>query len=183
MSRAVTRTVTPLLLLAALAGCGGPADTAPSSAAPTTSQAAPSSATAAALPAQPQPTADGPCPYLDNRFVADANGQLVNHVRTSPEQPHPTCFFYGNPKDVQLTTRVYVGDPAVAKALVDQAAPVSSSNPADQPTGWSGGSLVTDQGAVYAVAKGGAAIIVTTDQKQTVKARRVTETIAANLHL
>ncbi|ASR33663.1 hypothetical protein BAY61_00170 [Prauserella marina] len=136
----------------------------------------PSASTAAttpALPPEPEPSADQPCPYLDTDFVSRANGQMVDKVSTSADTPHPTCFFYRPDGGLQLTVRVYSGDPAVATGLVDQAAPVDTSNPTEQPAGWSGGYEATDDGAVYAVVKEGDAVIVTTNQGQSVKARKV----------
>ncbi|KAA2263746.1 DUF2020 domain-containing protein [Solihabitans fulvus] len=186
MRRALSRALPSLVLLAAVAACGStPAAQSPqTSNQPATSRSAPSSAAApTGPPPAPQPTSDAPCTYLDNRFVADANGQLVNHVRTSEDKPYPTCFFYGNPKDIQLTVRVYVGDPKIATAIVDQAAPRASSDPADDIAGWTGGKMPTADGAVYAVAKGGTAVVVNSDQKQTVKPRRVVETVIKNLKL
>lgn len=125
------------------------------------------------LPPDPQPGATEDCPYLDSQFVADANGQHVSKVRVSTDQPHPACFFYRPDGKVQLTVQVYVGAASVATALVNKAAPVETSNPASDPTGWKGGYQSTDDGAVYAVSKGAAAVVATTNQKQSVKARSV----------
>lgn len=134
-------------------------------------------------PKKPKPVADGPCPYLDEGFVAGANGQHVGSVKTSKTKPHPACFFYRPDGGLQLTVQVYVGKPAKAKALVDKAAPVATSNPADSPAGWKGGAESNDDGAVYAVAKGGTAVVVTTNQGQTIKARRITEETITSLGL
>ncbi|UQS21783.1 DUF2020 domain-containing protein [Amycolatopsis thermalba] len=161
------RVLPALLAAAALAGCSAqPAPEAPPSpSAPAT--------TAVQLPPEPTPARAAPCPYLENSFVADSNGQRVSKVEISADQPHPTCFFYALSGKLQLTVRVYTGDPAVANALVDQAAPVATSNPAAEPPGWQGGYASKPDGAVYAVARDGTAVIVTTNQQQTVKARTV----------
>jgi UPF0176 protein len=137
-----------------------------------TPSSAPSTA-AAQPPPDPRPSAGGPCPYLETSFVADANGQHVSKVQTSSERPHPSCFFYALNGKLQLTVQVYSGDPAIAGALVDTKAPVGSSNPATDPAGWNGGYESTADGAVYAVTKGENAVVVTTNQQQTVKARTV----------
>jgi len=126
------------------------------------------------------PARTATCPYLDNAFVANANGQRVSTVEVSDGDP-PTCFFYALSGKLQLTVRVYTGDPAVATALVDEAAPVNTSNPATDPPGWQGGYAALPDGAVYAVAKDGTAVIVTTDQQQTVKARTVARQAIAGL--
>ncbi|SDC79151.1 DUF2020 domain-containing protein [Actinokineospora iranica] len=171
----------PLLALAACAtdSTGGPSPTStPAQAAP------PPGATAAAVaPPMPEPVAGGPCPYLESAVVADANGQRVTKVRTSADKPQPACFFYRPDGNVQLTVRIYAGEPVVAKAIVDEAAPIATSNPASAPAGWKGGSLSGDKGAVYAVAKAGTAVVVTTNQEQTIKARRITEAVIENAGL
>lgn len=163
--------------MVALAGCGGQVAgravgvERPSEPVPTSTVQPPGS---------PVAVGEGPCPYLESAFVADANGQRVGKVRVSADVPHPACFFYRGDGKVQLTVQVYVGDPGAAKALVDREAPRSTSNPAELPGGWAGGAQPTDSGAVYAVAKGGAAVVITTNQAQTIKAKRVAErTIAA----
>ncbi|MBB5806811.1 hypothetical protein F4560_006579 [Saccharothrix ecbatanensis] len=134
-------------------------------------------------PPAPEPATDGQCPYLASSVVQEANGQLVRKVRLSADQPNPACFFYADASDVQLSIWVFQGDAKIAKAVVDRAAPVADSNPASEPAGWSGGSLTTDKGAVYAIAKDGSAVVVTSNQKQTIKARRVAETVVGNLGL
>lgn len=132
------------------------------------------SPTQAALPADPQPTNAGPCPYLEESYVADTNGQRVSKVQTSADQP-PACFFYRPDGSVQLTVRVYTGDAAVAKALIDAAAPITTSNPAELTGGWKGGAEATESGAVYAVAKDTSAVIVSTNQEQTIKAKQIAQ--------
>ena len=172
--------------LLALAACTTDSAPPPASDAPTTSAtraAAPTTRAEAAPPAEPEPVADGPCPYLTSAVVADANGQHVTKVRTSADKPTPACFFYRPDGSVQLTIRVYQGEPAVAKALVDQAAPIDTSNPASSPAGWKGGSISGEENAVYAVAKGGSAVVVDSNQKQTIKARRIAEAAIENLGL
>ncbi|EIE97042.1 DUF2020 domain-containing protein [Saccharomonospora glauca] len=132
-----------------------------------------STESAVALPPEPKPETERECPYLDTEFVAQTNGQRVGSVKTSADDTNPACFFYRPDGDVQLTVRVYEGEEEVARALVDDAAPVATSNPTSQPTGWEGGYESRDDGAVYAVSKEGYAVVVTTNQQQSVKARTV----------
>lgn len=176
----VGKAIVVALLAVAVAGCASTITGTPETTTAVATSAAPSTPAGPVLPPEPQPTANGPCPYLPTGEVEEANGQRVSKVRISADTPHPTCFFYRADGSVQLTVRTYVGEPAVAKLVVDTAAPVDSANPADSPAGWQGGAQRKDDGAVYAVAKGGAAVVVTTNQQQTIKARRITEqTIAA----
>lgn len=134
------------------------------------------------VPPAPEPATDGPCPYLDKAFVEDTNGQKVSKTKTSTDQP-PTCFFYALNGKTQLTVRVFNGDAAVAEALVDQAAPIDTSNPAEEPAGWKGGYQQTDGGSVYAVAKGGHAVVVTSNQEQSIKGRTITTEAIAGLRI
>ncbi len=171
-----------LPLLGVLAACGSevaqnvPVPTTQPQAVVTTTSAAPT------VPPAPQPGKDGTCPYLATSFVAEANGQRVPKVKLSTDEPHPACFFYANATEIQLTVRVYVGDERIAKTIVNEAAP-DGSQPASSPTGWAGGYVNANSGVTYAVAKGNAAVVVTTNQKQSIKARRITETAIANLKL
>jgi UPF0176 protein len=135
------------------------------------------------VPPEPTPSGDGPCPYLDTEFVAQSNGQHVSRVRISADKPDPTCFFYALTGKLQLTVRIFVGDPAVATALVNQVAPIDSSDPATEPAGWTGGYQATGTGALYAVAKQGSAVVVTTNQAQSIKARIVAKQAIAGLKL
>jgi UPF0176 protein len=168
------------LLLVALAGCTDAATDDPTVVVTTPTSTA--SSANAALPPEPQPAAAGPCPYLDEDYVADTNGQHVGGVKTSTDQP-PACFFYRPDGSVQLTVRVYTGDASVAKALVDDAAPVATSNPAELDGGWKGGAEATDDGAVYAVAKDTSAVIVSTNQEQTIKAKQIAQQAIETLGL
>ncbi|WP_208630125.1 DUF2020 domain-containing protein [Amycolatopsis kentuckyensis] len=167
--------------VALLAGCSATIVT--GTATPSTPSASTNSSNTGGLPPDPEPGATEDCPYLGSEFVAESNGQHVSKVRVSADQPHPACFFYRPDGKVQLTVRVYVGDAKTATALVNKAAPLDSSNPASDPSGWKGGYLSSDDGAVYAVSKGGTAVIATTNQKQSVKARTVVKKTISALKL
>lgn len=166
------------LLLVALAACAQE-ETDDPTVATNTPPASTTSVPQAALPPEPQPTADGPCPYLDEALVEETNGQRVSKVQTSADEP-PACFFYRPDGGVQLTVRIYTGEAPVAQALVDASAPVASSNPAELSGGWQGGAEASESGAVYAVAKEATAVVVSTNQGQTIKAKQIAqETITA----
>lgn len=166
------------LTLSVVAACGSPGD--PPQTRPET---APGPVTPAAPVLSPEPATDGPCPYLDESVVEDVNGQLVGAVRVSLDQPYPACFFERGDGNEQLRTWIVEGTPDAAVAVVDAAAPVATSDPAELPGGWSGGSQPTGSGAVYAVAKGRTAVVVTTNQPQTINARRIAEQVIENLGL
>src|ERR1041384_3486526 len=129
MNRVLLTALPSLLVLGALTACGPEARTATATPPPTTTVQT-TTQPAAGPPPVPEPSADGPCPYLESRFVAEANGQLVRKVRLSADQPHPACFFYANATDVQLSVWVFSGDAETAKAVVNRAAPIADSSPA-----------------------------------------------------
>ncbi len=173
-----------LLAAATLAGCSSQPQAVPGTAAPspTTSSKAPTS-TSAVAPGDPVAATTAQCPYLSSDFVADANGEKVTKVMLSADKPHPACFFYSFGNDKQLVVQVYVGDAGAATALVNKAAPIDTSDKADLPGGWNGGSEATSTGAVFAVSKAGAAVVAYTDQKQTIKAKQVVKQAIAALGL
>ncbi|CAM3606417.1 DUF2020 domain-containing protein [Kibdelosporangium persicum] len=177
------RLTSALLLACCLAGCSTGPDAEPGPQPTERPRVTPTTTQPEGPPPAPEPVADGPCPYLESAFVAEANGQRATKVRISADKPHPACFFYRADGKVQLTVRVYVGTAKNAKALVDEAAPIDSSNPANAPSGWKGGSIGADKGSVYAVAKQETAVIVTTNQAQSIKARQVAEKAIATLGL
>ncbi len=188
--RPVTAAVAGGLLAAATGACGGlPAAPAPieapveSSHVGTPATAAPWVMPAPVAPPAPQPVADGPCNYLTAAAVQAANGQRVGAVRVSADRPHPACFFLSRDGKVQLRTWIVVATPEVARATVDAAAPVASSDLAELPGGWSGGSQPTTEGAVFAVAHQGSAVVITTNQRQTISARQIAEQVIATLDL
>lgn len=177
------RLLPSLLILGALTACGGqesPGGTSAQASQPASTQVTTSS-TPSGPPPAPEPAVEGTCPYLDKSEVAQANGQLVPKVMLSSDKTNPACFFYANATEVQLTVRVYRGDATTAKALVNEAAPIADSNPATEPAGWEGGSMATDAGAVYAVAKAGDAVVITSNQKQTIKAKQIAKLVVQGL--
>ncbi|MGH3687235.1 MAG: DUF2020 domain-containing protein [Pseudonocardiaceae bacterium] len=173
-----------LLALGSVA-CGNPS-TAPSPPAGSATVASPGVAPPVVVPSAPQPVADGPCRYLPAAAVQAANGERVTAVRiseTSPGQPHPACFFLTYHAAVQLRTWIVTATPAVARATVDAVAPVATSDLAELPGGWSGGSQPTTDGAVFAIARQGTAVVITTNQRQTLGARRIAEQVITALGL
>jgi hypothetical protein len=184
------RAVVPLVVLGVLLAACGPVKQVTGAAAPasTITSHVPVTTPSVAVPPPPQPAAPRvtACPYLKTQDAADDNGQRVGLIRLSSGaagQPHPACFFYTLDIHLQLTIWVYVGDPTVATAIVNQAAPIATSNPESTPAGWRGGSMALSNGAVYAVAKGGDAVVVTSNQLQTIKCRLVTVQVITNLGL
>lgn len=137
----------------------------------------------------PAPTAepdavDGPCPYLPDDAVADINGQHTGTTQTVAVSPYPICIFTRADGGALATVRIVQADtPQAAVAAVNQHVPIDKSNPASQPPGWTGGSMVTDSGSIYAVSKGSIAIIAESNQQQSIKGRQMVVDTVANLGL
>lgn len=171
------------LLAAGSVACGNP----PTTASPTrTTAVAPPNRTQPVAAAAPQPVAERPCSYLSAAAVQAANGERVTAVRvseTGPDQPHPACFFLTYNAAVQLRTWIVTATPEVARATVDAVAPVATSDLAELPGGWSGGSQPTADGAVFAVSRQGTAVVITTNQRQTIGARRIAGQVITTLGL
>lgn len=147
---------------------------------------APTTAGHPVVPPAPQPVADGPCRYLPATSVQTANGERVTAVRvsgTGTHQPYPACFFLSGNGTVQLRTWIVVATPEAARATVDAATPVATSDLAELPGGWSGGSQPTGDGSVFAVARQGTAVVITTNQRQTIGARQIAQQVIATLGL
>lgn len=132
---------------------------------------------------EPAPVA-GTCPYLSDDTVADINGQRTGVTTVIAVSPHPICTFTRTDGGWLATVRIVQADsPAAAAAAVDQHVPVDASNPADDPAGWTGGSMATGDGSVYAVAKGSVAVIAEANQPQSIKGRQLAVNAIANLGL
>lgn len=194
--RSMARAATVLVVAgcAALTACGsaaGDGASATASTAPVTSLVHQSSPAASAAsdqpPPNPKPTADGPCPYLATSWVEEANGEHIKKVELSSDAPRPACFFVRPDGEIDATVWVFSGTAKAANALVNRAAPVDTSSLTNEPAGWTGGleSFGKAKGAVYAVRKEGSgiAVIVTTNQAQTIKAKRIAEETIHNLGL
>ena len=187
-----------LLLCAALAGCAGASDNPGSPGAPDATDA-PEGVEAAEAPAGdglpldalPGTDRNGwvDCPYLDTQWVADTNGQRVTGVGIDERFNPPACQYWSYPPEPQLTVFVRRMPTAQeAMAVVDWAMPIDTTAPADQPEGWNGGrhgggDVPGRLGAGYAVAHGDTAVVVFTNQNESVKAQLVAEQVIANLGL
>ena len=126
----------------------------------------------------------GTCPYLSDEQVADINGLHTGVTTVVDVPPQPICTFTRSDGGWLATVRIVQADtPAAAVAAVDQHVPVDRSNPADDPAGWSGGSMPTDRGAIYAVSKGSVAVIAEANQPQSIKGRQLAVAAIANLGL
>ena len=129
------------------------------------------------------------CPYLETHFVAETNGQKVTTSGIDERFDTPACVFWSYPEEPQLEVLVrHTGSEQEARDVVDHFAPVDVTDLAEEPAGWSGGRagggvIPGRDGAVYAVAKDSVAIVVLTNQKESVKAQLIAEQAIVNLSL
>ena len=158
-------------------------------------------ATVVAAPPPPTsepPPVNGTCPYLADDAVEDINGQHTGTTRIIQVGPYPICVFTRSDGGPLATVRIIQADtPQAAVAAVDRGChavpthvaavdahvPIETSDPASQPPGWTGGSMVTDSGSVYAVSKGNIAIVAESNEKLTIKGRQMVSTAVTNLGL
>ena len=133
-----------------------------------------------------------PCPYLDAEFVADTNGQRITDSGVDASFTTPACVFYSYPEQPQLVVMVRQQESFdKAMEVVDFAAPIDATSPAQLHSGaqtWEGGrgpipDGPTGPGSVYAVAKDTTAVVVWSNQEQSVKAEAIAERTIADLGL
>lgn len=182
------RTLLPVAAaLLALTACTTPTEPAP---APTTSAPATFVAGDHGLPFDAMPeiptTRDEliPCPYLDSQWVADTNGQRVLGSGIDERFDHPACVFWSYAEEAQLTVMVRtMGSEVEAEQVVNWAAPIDTTDPADLPDGWMGGRQGTPGRSLYSVYKNNIAVTVFTNQDQSLKAELVAKETIKNLGL
>ncbi len=123
------------------------------------------------------------CPYIGPGWLEETNGQRLTKQGIDTRFPTPACVFWSYQDDPQAT--VIVRDmPTVedARAAVDWAAPIDATEPASF-DGWEGGRGVVNEHAVYAVQKDTHAVLVWSNQQQTVKSEQIAHEAIANLGL
>jgi hypothetical protein len=125
---------------------------------------------------------DGDCPYLTKDEVQADTGQRMGQARLRASAPHPVCEFLRADGDYLGTVRVLqFATDAEAVNAVDFYVPRDQSNPETKPAGWAGGSIAADTGSIFAVSKGGWAVVAQTNQSLTVYSRLLASHAIANL--
>jgi len=144
----------------------------------------------AAVTPKPPPSTREPapvtqdCPYVSTEAVKLITGQREGPAQIIQTTPYVICLFYRT--DGQWSARVRIiqaATSAAAVAAVNQHVPVATSDPADQPAGWTGGSFTTGQKvadsasgrSIYAVSKGTVAIVVEENETPSIKARLIAQ--------
>lgn len=189
IKRASLALVAGTALAFSISACGGAEDDEPTSETSAERTVDPVKGTELPIDATPEPVGQGGqevCPYLDGEWLQNTNGQRLTGTGTDERFDPPACVFWSYEDYPQATVMVrHMRTNSDAIAVVDHAAPIDSTLKALDPEGWSGGRRGGngESGAVYAVWKDETAVVVTTAQKQSVKAQKIAEETIKNLKL
>ena len=171
-----------------LTGCGGAAeDQATPTVAATTAAAptprptpAPKPTPARPTPTRPAVTTEGPCPYADRATVMDIVGQHLSRTTVTSTTPHPGCAFYRTNGEKAAEIAVSVLPTAAAAQARAIAVPGRGANPVE--TVADGGTVaITPDGAVLAVSKGRALVVVRINQRISLEAVEIAKLVAARI--
>jgi hypothetical protein len=134
-----------------------------------------------ATPARTPPvTVDAPCPYADAAAVMDIVGQHVARTTVTKTTPHPGCSFYR--PNAEKAAEISVSVLPSAKAAQTEAIRLTgpTANPVDS-VGDGGTVAVTADGALLAVSKGPALVVVRINQRISLEAIELAKLVVAKL--
>jgi hypothetical protein len=178
---------------AALAGCSSNTD-AGQAAAGSGSLPPPTSAPAASTPpAKPKPSSrpaqtpppspvEGNCPYVPSDTVQDIVGQHISRTTVTATEPHPGCSFYRPNGELAADIQVSVLATAVAaQTRAIQVGGRGANGVTGRDIGDGGVVAITDTGALLAVSKGRALVVVRINQKISLEARELATYVVARV--
>jgi Domain of unknown function (DUF2020) len=128
----------------------------------------------------PPVTVDGPCPYAGATTVMDIVGQHIARTTVTKTAPHPGCTFYrpDGEKAAEVAVSVLASDTAAQTEAIRLTGP--SANPVDSVA--DGGTVaITADGAVLAVSKGRALVVVRINQRISLEAVELAKLVVATL--
>jgi hypothetical protein len=173
-------------VLVTVAACSSTAEV---TAGPATASAAPPAAATTvpvrtsdpAPPRTPAPvTEDAPCPYAGADVVADTVGQRIARTTVTRTSPHVGCAFYRPNGEKAADVAVSVLASAAAAQERAVAFPGAGANPVDSVA--DGGAVkITADGAVLAVSKGAALVVVRINQTVSLEAVEIAKLVVATL--
>ena len=159
-------------------------------AAPSSSVVAPT--TRPAVPVTPRTTASRPratlppapvagvCPYVGSEQVAETVGQHIDRSTVTPTRPYPGCSFYRPNGEQAADIQVSVLATAVAAQARAIALGGRGANPVSN-VGDGGVVALTPSGAVLAVSKGRALVVIRINQRISLEAREIAGYVVAHL--
>jgi Domain of unknown function (DUF2020) len=131
-------------------------------------------------PTPPPVTVDAPCPYADVAAVMDIVGQHIDRTTVTKTTPHPGCAFYRPNAEKAAEIAVSVLPDATAAQTQAIRLPGAGANPVDA-IGDGGTVAITDDGAVLAVSKGTALVVVRVNQRISLEAEELAKLVVAKL--
>jgi hypothetical protein len=162
-----------------LAGCDGGGQATPP--APPTSTVPPVPTPAVTPTRAPPPvTVDAPCPYTDTATVMDIVGQHIARTTVTSTTPHPGCAFYrpNGEKAADLAVSVLASATAAQAEAIRLTGP--GANPVDSVA--DGGTVaITGDGALLAVSKARALVVVRINQPVSLEAIELAKLVVARL--
>ena len=125
-------------------------------------------------------TVDGPCPYADRATVMDIIGQHLDRTTVTSTTPHPGCAFYrpNGEKAADLAVSVLASATAAQAEAIRLTGP--GANPVDSVA--DGGTVaITGDGALLAVSKARALVVVRINQPVSLEAIELAKLVVARL--
>jgi hypothetical protein len=122
----------------------------------------------------------GVCPYVGSEQVAETVGQHIDRSTVTPTRPHPGCSFYRPNGEQAADIQVSVLPTAVAAQAKAVALGGHSANPISN-VGDGGVVALTPTGAVLAVSKGKALVVIRINQRISLEAREIAGYVVAHL--
>jgi hypothetical protein len=132
------------------------------------------------VPTRPAVTTDGPCPYADRATVMDIIGQHLDRTTVTSTTPHPGCAYYRPNAEKAAEIAVSVLPTAAAAQAQAVKVPGRGANPVDT-VGDGGTVAITPGGAVLAVSKGTALVVVRINQRISLEAVEIAKLVVAKL--
>jgi hypothetical protein len=138
--------------------------------------------TAPGTPARTRPpvTVDAPCPYASAATVMDIVGQHIARTTVTSTTPHPGCAFYrpNGEKAADLAVSVLASATAAQAEAIRLTGP--GANPVDSVA--DGGTVaITGDGALLAVSKSRALVVVRINQPVSLEAIELAKLVVARL--
>jgi len=138
--------------------------------------------TAPGTPARTRPpvTVDAPCPYASAATVMDIVGQHIARTTVTSTTPHPGCAFYrpNGEKAADLAVSVLASATAAQAEAIRLTGP--GANPVDSVA--DGGTVaITGDGALLAVSKARALVVVRINQPVSLEAIELAKLVVARL--
>jgi Domain of unknown function (DUF2020)/Protein of unknown function (DUF3558) len=177
----------------ALAGCSsgsgtqadpGAGSQAPPSSAPATTRPPATRPKPPSRPVQTPPPSpvEGTCPYVPSDTVQDVVGQHITRTTVTPTTPHPGCSFYRPNGEKAADIEVSVLATAVAaQTRAIQLGGKGANGITGRDLGDGGVVAISETGALLAVSKGRALVVVRINQRISLEARELATYVVARV--